>query len=53
MGLEDNHCFTTKAPTLNTITTPLTAAWVPITGVKTEIHAEIALDDRLATYATT
>jgi hypothetical protein len=52
VGLEDNQCFSAKAPTLNDITPALTTAWLPITGGKTELHAEIALDDRLATYAT-
>ena len=53
VGLEDNQCFTTKTPTLSDITPALSAAWLPITGVKSELHAEIGLDDRLATYATT
>lgn len=53
VGLEDNQCFTAKAPTLSDITPALSAAWLPVTGVKTELHTEIALDDRLATYTTT
>jgi hypothetical protein len=53
VSLQDTQCFSAITPTFSDIKTAFSASWTPITNVATELHTEIQMVDRLATYATT